>query len=67
MARPHIEKALKNLMKDKIDGPSGGKIIQVWLNSNSQPIFRLEYHYIDGKDPYLHYHVSPSMKTHHFL
>ncbi|MCM3169666.1 hypothetical protein [Peribacillus frigoritolerans] len=67
IARPHIEKALKNLTKYKIDGPSGGRIIQVRLKSNSQPIFRLDYHYIDGKGPYLHYHVSPNMKTHHFL
>jgi len=29
--------------------------------------FNLDYHYIDGKGPYLHYHVPPNMKAHHFI
>ncbi|MGD6847296.1 hypothetical protein [Rossellomorea aquimaris] len=67
VARPHIEKALKNLNKYYIDGPSGGRIIQVRNKSDKKPIFRLDYHYIDGKGPYLHYHVAPNMKAHHHL
>ena len=67
VARPHVEKALKNMNSYIIDGPSGGKIIQVRNKKTKQPIFRLDYHYIDGKGPYLHYHVAPNMKTHHYL
>ncbi|MEK4165212.1 MULTISPECIES: hypothetical protein [Anoxybacillus] len=67
VARPHIEKALKNLDNYVIDGPSGGRIIQVRNKKTKQPIFRLDYHYIDGKGPYLHYHVAPNMKKHHFI
>lgn len=48
---PHIEKALKNLDNYVIDGPSGGRIIQVRNKKTKQPIFRLDYHYIDGKGP----------------
>lgn len=67
VARPHIEKALKNLDNYVIDGPSGGRIIQVRNKKTKQPIFRLDYHYIDGKGPYLHYHVAPNMERHHFI
>jgi hypothetical protein len=67
IARPHVQKALKAPSKYYLDSPKGGRIIQVRLKSNKQPIFRLDFHYIDGKGPYLHYHVAPNMKKHHML
>jgi hypothetical protein len=67
IARPHVQKALSAPKKYNLDGPKGGRIIQVRLKSNSQPIFRLDFHYIDGKGPYLHYHVAPNMKKHHMI
>ncbi len=67
IARPHIQKALSAPSKFIIDGPDGGKIIQVRSKATKKPIFRLDYHYIDGKGPYLHYHVPPNMKAHHFI
>ncbi|MDP7981532.1 hypothetical protein [Bacillus multifaciens] len=67
IARPYVQKALDAPSKYIIDGPSGGKIIQVRSKATKQPIFRLDYHYIDGKGPYLHYHVAPNMNKHYYL
>lgn len=67
IAKPQVQKALNAPSKYYLDGPNGGRIIQVRLKSTKQPVFRLDFHYIDGKGPYLHYHIAPNMKKHHYL
>lgn len=67
VARPHVRKAIDYPKRYILEGPKGGRIIQVRSKSTKKPVFRLDYHRIDGKGPYLHYHIAPNIKKHHML
>lgn len=67
VARPHVQKALNYPKQYILEAGKGGMIIQVRSKANGTRVFALDYHYIDGKGPILHYHSPPNVKDHKYF
>ncbi|QIW22199.1 hypothetical protein [Bacillus thuringiensis] len=67
VARPYVQKALNSPRQYILEAGKGGMIIQVRSKATGKRVFALDYHYIDGKGPILHYHSPPNVNDHKYF
>ncbi|TNP00406.1 hypothetical protein [Bacillus pacificus] len=67
VARPYVQKALNSPKQYILEAAKGRMIIQVRSKATGNRVFAIDYHYIDGKGPILHYHSPPNVGAHKYF